>query len=223
MRIVIVEDNEMLAQGIANALRDLGHAVDCLADGGEGDAFLAGEGADVAIIDINLPGMDGFELVRRMRKRADATPILLLTARGDIDDRVTGLDIGADDYLVKPFDMAELAARVRALARRRPNLAPLEEKIGELTYHWSSGQLVGTNGLIDLPRRERALFECLLDGQGRIISKGRIAERLYGIGSDVEPNAVELLISRLRRKLADTGLSIHTARGLGYMLDENTR
>jgi len=220
MRIVLVEDNGMLARGIENALRDLGHAVDLLDDGTDGDAFLATEGADLAILDVNLPRMNGFEIVRAMRNRGDATPVLMLTARGETLDRITGLDAGADDYLVKPFDMAELLARVRALSRRRAELRPKEEVFGDLRYDRASRRLYSSHGEIDVPRRELALLEFLLDNAGRVLSKESIAATLYGVGSEVEPNAVEILVSRLRRKLAGTGVEIRTARGVGYMLDQ---
>lgn len=122
MRIVLVEDNERLAQGIANSLRDQGYAVDWLANGTEADQHLSQEGGDIAVIDINLPGLSGFDVVRALRMRGDTTPVIMLTARGELDDRVGGLDAGADDYLVKPFEMAELLARIRALGRRRSDM-----------------------------------------------------------------------------------------------------
>jgi two-component system, OmpR family, response regulator len=218
MRIVLVEDNAMLARGVTNALRDLGHAVDWLPDGFEGDSFLAAHGADIAIIDVNLPGMNGIELTRALRARADATPVLMLTARGETRDRVTGLDAGADDYLVKPFAMAELVARVRALGRRGASLVPRVERLGQLEFDRGARTVSASGRPIELPRRELALFEVLLDNAGRVVSKERIGLTLYGTGSEIEPNAVELLVSRLRRKLAGTGVEIRTARGLGYLL-----
>ena len=211
MRIVLVEDHLSLAQGIENALRDQGHAVDWLADGAA---------AALAIIDVNLPGMSGFDIVRHIRGAGRAIPVIMLTARGELSDRIEGLDAGADDYLVKPFEMAELAARIRALARRRPSLQKGIVRIGALCFDRAARHLTGPNGPIELPRRELALFECLLDHCGRIVSKDRIADTLYGVGSDVEANAVELLISRLRRKTAGAGVVIRTARGLGYLLDD---
>jgi two-component system, OmpR family, response regulator len=223
MRIVLIEDNEMLARGVANALRDLGHAVDWIPNGLDGDSFLASNGADIAIIDLNLPGMNGIELMRALRARADATPVLMLTARGETADRVAGLDAGADDYLVKPFAMAELVARVRALGRRGAGLVPQVERLGQLEFDRGARRLTASGRPIELPRRELALFEALLDNAGRVVSKERIGERLYGTGSEIEPNAVELLVSRLRRKLAGSGVEIRTARGLGYMLDAGDR
>ena len=220
MRVVLIEDNHSLARGIDNALRDLGHAVDHLDDGLDGDEFLARHAADVAIIDINLPRLSGIEIIRRLRARGDTLPALILTARGKTSERVAGLDAGADDYLVKPFDMAELIARLRALARRRPQVAPQHETIGAQTYDRIRRRLAIADRSLDLPRRELALFELLLDHRGRLIDKDHIGAALYGTGASVEPNAVELLVSRLRRKLEGTGATIRTARGLGYMLDD---
>lgn len=223
MRIVLVEDNERLAKGIENALRDQGHAVDWIGDGLEAKKFLETEGADVAVLDVNLPGMTGFEIVRALRKQGITIPVILLTARTHLDDRVEGLDSGADDYLVKPFEIAELTARIRALGRRRADIRAGVEEIGDLRFDRMARTLTGPDGLIDLPRRELALFECFADQLGRIVSKDRISDTLYGVGSEVEPNAIELLVSRLRRKLAGTGVTIRTARGLGYLLDDDTK
>lgn len=219
MRIILVEDNLSLAKGIENALKDQGHAVDHLEDGLAADGFLAHHSADVAVIDINLPGLSGIDIIRRLRGRGDAMPVLILTARGKTSERVAGLDAGADDYLVKPFDMEELVARLRALARRRPQVAPDREAIGQLIYDRVQRAVLHEGRLIDLPRRELALFELLLEHRGRLIEKDRIADSLYGTGAPVEANAVELLISRLRRKIDGCGATIRTARGLGYMLD----
>ena len=218
MRILLVEDNTGLAAGIQNALRDSGYAVDHLVSGQDADDFLRQEGTDLAIVDVNLPGLNGFEIVRNIRQRDDKTLVLMLTARGDTADRVTGLDAGADDYLVKPFEIAELLARVRALSRRRADLRPIREDIGLLTYDHGARALSGPTGVIDLKRRERALFECLLFSVGRVITKEQLVEQLYGAGAEVEANAVELAISRLRRELDGTGVRIQTVRGVGYMM-----
>lgn len=219
MRIVLVEDNLSLAKGIENALKDQGHAVDHLDDGLDADAFLSRQRADVAIVDVNLPRLSGIEIIRRARARRDTIPMLILTARGKTSERVEGLDAGADDYLVKPFDMEELIARLRALARRRPEVAQSREAVGQLIYDREQRAVLYGERNLDLPRRELALFELLLENRGRLIEKDRIADALYGTGTPVEPNAVELLISRLRRKIEGSGVSIRTARGLGYMLD----
>lgn len=221
MRIAVIEDNVLLADGVAMALRDHGHAVDLIPNGRDADAFLSRSGADLVILDLNLPGLSGFDVLRGLRARGQRFPVLILTARGDTVDRVAGLDAGADDYLVKPFEMSELLARVRALARRRADAAPLEETLGRVRFDRGGRRLHGPDGDLGLSRREIALFEALLDRLGRIVSKQALGEAVYGVGADVEENAIELQVSRLRRKLAGAGLKIHTARGLGYMLDED--
>ena len=193
--------------------------MDWLSDGRAAERFLLAEGADVAVIDVNLPGQSGFAIVRSLRKQGSTVPVIMLTARGDVSDRVEGLDAGADDYLIKPFEMAELTARIRALSRRRADIQTGILEIGLLRFDRTARLVTGPKGAIDLPRRELALFECLVDHDGRIVSKERIADTIYGVGSEADANAVELLISRLRRKLADCGVTIRTARGLGYLLD----
>ena len=219
MRIAVIEDNQTLAKAIAYRLRDLGHAVDVLHDGDEADAFLASEGADLVVLDIYLPGQSGIDVLRQLRARGMGTPVILLTARGETEDRVAGLDAGADDYLVKPFDMDELAARIRALSRRRALEYGAEEKIGSLVFDRSARRLSLVGEPLDLPRRELAVFECLLDRRGRLVSKSQLTDHVYGVGADVEESAVEPHISRLRKRLAPHGVSIKTARGLGYMLE----
>ena len=219
MHIILVEDNLSLAKGIENALKDQGHALDHLDNGLDADVFLSRHSADVAVIDINLPGLSGIEIIRRLRRRGDPIPVLILTARGKTSERVAGLDAGADDYMVKPFDIDELVARLRALARRRPQVAPEREALGQLVYDRVQRTVLREGVALDLPRRELALFELLLEHRGRLIEKDRIADALYGVGTPIEGNAVELLISRLRRKIDGSGAKIRTARGLGYMLD----
>ena len=218
MRIVIVEDNISLAQGIAHRLRDQGHAVDLLHDGEQGKQFLAREKADIVVLDINLPKLSGLEIIKSMRLAEDATPVILLSARGDTTDRVAGLDAGADDYLVKPFDMEELDARIRALLRRKPrNNSPIES-IGRLSFDRSARRLFADGETIDLPRRELAAFECLLDRSEQVVSKSVLMNHLYGVGADVEEKVVEVYISRLRKRLAPFGIEFKVARGLGYMM-----
>jgi two-component system OmpR family response regulator len=211
----------MLASGIRKALQDDGHSIEMFTDGTAADRYLEFEGADIAIIDINLPGMDGITLTRRLRQRKQTFPVIMLTANSETPDRVKRLDAGADDYLIKPFAMAELEARIRALSRRRPELAPDHETIGKLTLSRSARRLFHseTQEEIDLSRRELVLFETLLERQGQFISKSSLADTLYGVGADVEMNAVELQVSRLRRHLKGCGIAIRTARGIGYMLE----
>lgn len=219
MRITLVEDNESLAAGVANRLRDNGHAVDVLHDGRAAMRFLADEGADLVVLDINLPGASGLDVLRDLRARMDMTPVILLTARGSVDDRVAGLDAGADDYLVKPFDFSELDARLRALARRRPELAPREIVIGEVTFDLAARRIMAGGADLGLPRRELAVFECLAHARGRIVSKQQLLDQVYGVGADVEDRVVEVYVSRLRKRIAPHGVTIKTARGIGYLMD----
>lgn len=221
MRILLVEDNEMLARGIKNTLQDQAHCVEWLADGLDGRDYLRRESPDVAIIDINLPGMNGLDIVRDARQRGNPVPILILTARSETHERVEGLDAGADDYLAKPFEMAELEARLRALSRRKAALAPVVEALGHIEFDRNLRQIRGPDGVLALTRRELSLFECLFDRQGQIVPGSLIADQVYGVGSDTDMNAVQLLVSRLRKRLCGTAVTIHTARGLGYMLEED--
>lgn len=219
MRIAIIEDNEALAKAIAYCLRDRGHSADVLHDGEAADAFLARDGADLVVLDINLPGKSGLDILRGLRARNDGTPVILLTARGDLSDRVAGLDIGADDYMVKPFEMDELEARIRALSRRKKLDFGGSEVFGSLSFDRTTRQVSALGIALDIPRRELAVLECLLDRRGRIVSKAQLTDHVYGVGADVDDTAVEPHVSRLRRRLMDHGVSIKTARGLGYMLE----
>lgn len=220
MRIALIEDNVDLARGITHALGDAGHAVDHLMDGIEAADFLRSESADVIVMDINLPGQTGLDVLREVRGRGETTPVLLLTARSETADRVAGLDAGADDYLVKPFAMEELLARVRALSRRRGPDATKVEQIGPVNFDRTDRQVSVDGTLVELPRRELAAFECLLDRRGRLTPKSTLLDHLYGVGADVEDSAIEVHISRLRKRLRMHGIEIRTARGLGYMLVE---
>lgn len=220
MRIVIIEDNKPLASGIAHRLRDRGYGVDLLYDGSDADVFLSSEGADLIILDINLPSMDGLEVLRRVRQRNDPTPILMLTARTNTSDRVAGLDAGADDYLVKPFELDELEARVRALSRRRDIAPSAVEAIGNLEFDIGSRVLRGGGDVIDLRRRELAAFECLLERRGKLVPKSLLIDQMYGVGADLEDKVVEVPISRLRKKLVGYKVTIKAARGLGYLMDD---
>ncbi|WP_170787703.1 response regulator transcription factor [Ruegeria lacuscaerulensis] len=219
MRIVIVEDNETLANAIAYRLRDRGHAAEVLSDGDEADLYLAQEGADLVVLDINLPGQSGLEILKSLRNRGDSVPVILLTARAETSDRVSGLDMGADDYLVKPFEMDELEARIRALSRRKDLDYGAKESIGGLEFDRAARQVSVQGTVMDIPRREIAVLECLLERRGRIVPKSQLTDYVYGVGADVEASAVEPHVSRLRKRLQDLGLRIKTARGLGYLLE----
>ncbi|WP_022706392.1 response regulator transcription factor [Paracoccus zeaxanthinifaciens] len=219
MRIAIIEDNAALAAGIASRLRERGHSVDLLADGAEADAFLAHEGADMVVLDINLPSMDGLAILRAMRRRGDNAPVILLTARSETGERVAGLDAGADDYLTKPFDMDELEARLRALSRRRDLVFSAQDALGGLVFDRTSRQLLDQGSALDVPRKEIATLECLLDRRGRIVSRSVLMSHVFGTGADVDDSAIEPHVSRLRKRIEGYGVRIRTARGLGYMLE----
>ena len=218
MRITLVEDNVSLAKGIAYRLEDAGHAVDVLHDGQDAADFLVDDGSDLVILDINLPGVDGLSLLRALRLRADTRPVILLTARAQTEDRVIGLDAGADDYLIKPFEMAELEARVRALSRRRATPPRQMQQIGALQFDAGARQLFAGDSPLDLPRRELAVFEGLLGANGRLVSKAALLDSAYGVGADVEEQVIEVYISRLRQRVKPYGISIKAQRGLGYQL-----
>ena len=221
MRIAIIEDNETLANAIAYRLRGRGHAADILHNGDAADTFLAQDGADLVVLDINLPGKSGLEILQAMRARGDSTPVILLTARSNISDRVAGLDMGADDYLVKPFEMAELEARIRALSRRKNLEYEAKETFGALEFHRGTRKVSAGDNVIDIPRRELAILECLLERRGRLVPKAELIDHVYGVGADMDDTVIEPHISRLRRRLVDYGVVIKTARGLGYMLEDN--
>lgn len=220
MRIALIEDNEDLARGISHSLNDLGHAVDHLTNGLEAEAFLAREGADLVVLDVNLPGQSGIKVLRALRARGDSTPVLLLTARADTEDRVAGLDAGADDYLVKPFAMEELHARLRALSRRRQTESPTVHRLGPLVFDANSRKLAIGDENIELHRKELAALECLVERRGRLTPKATLVSHLYGTGADVDESVVEVHLSRLRKQLRPHGIEIKAARGLGYMLVE---
>lgn len=222
MRIAIIEDNKGVANAIAYRLRDRGHAADVLHDGDTADAFLAREGADMVVLDINLPGRSGLEVLRAMRARGDGAPVILLSARSETADRVAGLDMGADDYLVKPFEMDELEARIRALSRRKNLDYGSRDQIGVLMFDRTSRQVSADGVTLEIPRRELAVLECLVDRRGRIVSKADLIDHVYGVGADVDDTAVEPHVSRLRKRLAEHDVVIKTARGLGYMLEAQT-
>jgi two-component system OmpR family response regulator len=218
MQVLLVEDDAVLSDGLTRVLQSHGMQVDVAADGLVADKLLLNPRCSVAVLDIGLPGIDGFEVVRRLRARGSALPVLLLTARDAVEDRVRGLELGADDYLVKPFATAELVARIRALARR--NAAPSSiVTVGQLTLDPDARRArIGARAL-DLSVREWAVLEYLLQQLGRVVSKQQIIEAILPWGDDLTTNAVEVYVSRLRLKLQDAGIEIRTIRGFGYMLE----
>jgi two-component system response regulator QseB len=216
MRILLAEDDRALGQALTDGLRHIGHVVDWIEDGRHAAQALAGTRYAAAVLDWNLPRMSGIEVVQGLRRRGDHTPVLLLTARDALDDRVRGLDSGADDYVVKPVHLDELAARVRALLRRAEgNPAPLQRD-GPLTLDPGarSAQLDGVP--LDLSAREYALLEALAAHPGRALSREQLEEALYGWGEEVASNAIEVHVHHLRRKLGAEW--IRTLRGIGYAL-----
>lgn len=220
MHILLVEDDAVLADGLSRVLAAQGMAVEVVGDGLLADAALQRPepAVAVAVLDIGLPGIDGFEVVRRLRARGAATPVLLLTARDAVEDRVKGLELGADDYLVKPFATPELVARIRALARR--NAPPAQVlALGQLVLDVAAKRARIGDRPLDLSVREWAVLEYLLQHPRRVVSKQQIIDAIVPWGEEMTLNAVEVYISRLRLKIADAGVSLRTIRGFGYMLE----
>ncbi|MEV4778018.1 response regulator transcription factor [Burkholderia sp. LMU1-1-1.1] len=220
MHVLVVEDDAVLADGLSRVLGGHGMVVEVVGDGAQADVLLqrAGPGAEVVVLDIGLPGIDGLEVVRRLRARGSQVPVLLLTARDAIEDRVRGLELGADDYLVKPFATAELVARLKALARRNAP-KPTVLALGDLALDLSAKRARVRDKTVELSVREWAVLEYLLQHGARVVSKQQIIEAILPWGDDLTLNAVEVYISRLRLKIADAGVSIRTIRGFGYMLE----
>ncbi|WP_200909514.1 MULTISPECIES: response regulator transcription factor [unclassified Sphingomonas] len=219
MRILIVEDDAPLARSIAALLRSAGHAVDPVARGEDALIALADEPYALVILDVGLPDIDGFAVLQALRRRGDKVPVLMLTARDALDDRVRGLDLGADDYLRKPFAPEELEARIRALGRRRGGDPTPELVIGSLVLNRSTGQAQIGDRVLDLRRREWAVLDALAARAGQIVPRETLQSEVFGYDDPVGPNAIEVNITRLRGKLAPDGPAIRTVRGVGYLLD----
>ena len=219
MRILLAEDDTILADGLAHSLRALGYAVDGMATGAEADRALTDEDYDLVILDIELPRLDGFEVLKRLRKRKSTVPVLILTARDAVHDRIEGLDLGADDYLTKPFETGELIARVRALIRRAQGIAANEIALGRLVIDVKGRRALLDGAPVELSARELAVLEILASRAGRVVSKDALMKSLYEWDEDVGSNAIEIYVHRLRRKLEDSDINIRTIRGLGYLLD----
>lgn len=221
MRILVVEDNPALARGLTTVLKGGGYAVDAVEDGAAAMAVLAAERFDLVVLDLNLPDMDGLDVLRALRARQDGASVLILSARGQLDDRVRGLDLGADDYMTKPFDVDELEARVRMLLRRRVGLKATTLSVGEVTFDLNARSFSAGGAPIDLPARERSLLETLFLRSGKVVPKQAIIESLAGFDDDLSANAIEQYVSRLRKRLAPHGLTVRTARGIGYYLEQS--
>ncbi len=219
MRLLLVEDDAILGDGLKAGLALEGYAVDWLTDGAQADEALKLNHYDLVVLDLNLPRLDGMAVLKNLRKRKDSTPVLVLTARDGVQERVAGLDNGADDFVCKPFDLAEICARLRALSRRNEGHGlPLLEHKG-VTIDPAAHQVFYQGGVVDLSQKEYEILNYLMSHIGHVISRARLEEALYAWGSEVESNAVEVHIHHLRKKL-DANL-IRTIRGVGYIIDEN--
>ncbi|QHD68115.1 response regulator [Sphingobium yanoikuyae] len=215
----MIEDDAALARSIAALLRAGGHAVDHVAAGEDALAVVGGEPYALVILDVGLPDIDGFTVLAELRRRGEKVPVLMLTARDALDDRVRGLDLGADDYLRKPFEPQELEARVRALGRRRGGDPTPEITVGPLTINRSTGAADVAGRALDLRRRELAVLESLATRAGQVVPRELLIGEVFGFDEPVGSNAIEVHVTRLRGKLAPDGPGIRTVRGVGYMLD----
>jgi DNA-binding response OmpR family regulator len=216
MRILVVEDDALLADGLTRVLKRSGHAVDQVRTGLQADNSLRAASYELVVLDVGLPGIDGFEVLRRLRSRRSKANVLVLTARDGVEDRVHGLDLGADDYLTKPFSVTEFEARVRALSRR-PTLAAASIVIRGLSVDVEAKRVRVNDAPIDLTVREWALLELFLARPGRVLSKEQIAQQLASYEDTLTVNAIEVYVSRLRSKVEASGVRIRTVRGFGYM------
>jgi len=219
MRVLLVEDDAALARGIVSSLRLSGYAVDHETDGADVVLLLKQEQFALIVLDLGLPDRPGFDVLREIRRAGDVTPVLILTARSSIADRVRGLDLGADDYLIKPFDPAELEARVRALVRRGSGQPDPIVSCADLQYDRSSKIATLRGEVLPLRKRELAILESLITRAGKVVSKERLIAEVFGFDDDTSPNAVEVYIGRLRRHFGPSGPRIVTMRGLGYLME----
>ncbi|HEY6942513.1 response regulator [Dokdonella sp.] len=219
MRILVVEDDALVADAIRRGLGEAGYAVDHVDSAERASTALGAESFDLAVVDIGLPGADGLTLLQRMRRGGTSVPVLILTARDALADRVNALDLGADDYLVKPFALPELVARSRALIRRSRSAASAELVIGTLRLDLAARRAEVDGNAVSLTRREWAVLECLALNIGRVVAKDRLLQAIANWDEDIGANAIEVYVSRLRTKLGGAA-PIRTVRGLGYRLDD---
>ncbi len=219
MRVLLVEDDALLADGLVRSLRQTGYSVDWTSDGEEAETILRVQDYDLIVLDLTLPHIDGLDLLRAIRSNRSGVPVLITTARSEVEDRIKGLDLGADDYLTKPFEMGEFDARVRALLRRGGGSATNNLSCGNLEFDLSARRVFVEGEPLELPRRELHILELLLSNQGRILSKDQIAEHISDFDEDLSPSAVEIYIHRLRKKLESSGVTIRTVRGVGYLVE----
>lgn len=218
MRILLVEDTQEIGLAVQKRFERIGYAVDWETDGRTASELIEVQPYDLVVLDVMLPNMDGFTVLKHLRRRGLRTPVLVLTARSAVDDRISALDLGADDYLVKPFDYRELEARARALLRRAAGMADNTIKAGPLVIDRAGRTAMIAGAPLDLTRRELTVLEILASRPGAFVAKEELLEQLFGFDRDPSTNAVEQFITRLRRKLAATSVEIRTERGLGYQL-----
>ncbi len=214
MRLLLVEDDRMIGDSLRNALRQAGFAVDLVRDGKAAESTIASERFDLVLLDLGLPQRDGMQVLQAMRARGDRTPVIVLTARDTLAARVGGLDAGADDYIVKPFELDELLARIRAVVRRQAGRAETALTVGDVTLDTATRQVMQAGRPVVLSAREYALLEALMLRPGAILSRAQLEDRLYGWGEELESNAISVYVHQLRRKLGEG--FIHTVRGVGY-------
>lgn len=220
MKLLLVEDDSILRDGMARSLQQGGYVVESAADGKHAEYFLAIQEYDLVVLDLGLPRQDGLDVLRKFRSHNTRTPVLIITARDSITDRVTGLDLGGDDYLVKPFDLAEFEARVRALGRRGQGAAGNLLRIGQLSLDVDGQRAFLRGESLDLTARELGVLEALTVRAGQVVSKDHLAEALGGWAEDLGTNAIEVYVHRLRKKLEHSDIVIRTVRGLGYLLEK---
>jgi two-component system OmpR family response regulator len=221
MRVLLVEDDPILADGLMRILRRSHHVVTHEANGKRADHLLTVQQYELVILDMGLPDMDGAEILRRLRQRNAKVPVLILTARDKVEDRVQGLDFGADDYLAKPFDLLELEARIRALLRRGQSAGSAHLQIGELALDTAGCRATLHGEALELSARELSVLEILMLRAGRVVSKELLSEQMSGQGEEMSVNAIEVYVHRLRKKIETGNARIRTLRGLGYLLEIN--
>ncbi len=220
MRILVVEDDAVLAAALARALNQSAYAVDVVDNGEDANRALGPDTYDLVVLDLALPKTDGMSVLRRLRDRRSRVPVLVLSARDTLEDRVRGLDSGADDYLTKPFDLPEFEARVRVLIRRGQHHASNDLRHGKLRVDLAARRVFHGDEPLEFSARELAVVELLLSRQGRVVTKEQMVERLYGWAEDVASNAIEVSVHRVRKKLEPFGIEIRTVRGMGYLIEK---
>jgi two-component system OmpR family response regulator len=219
MHILLAEDDEVLSDGISKALKQKGYSVDVFDNGLTAQEAASAGKFDLLILDLGLPKLDGLSVLQQVRSQSKTVPILIVTARDGLHDRVSGLDLGADDYITKPFDLPELEARVRALIRRSNNNKDEELVLGELHFDVVGRRAFIKNMPLELSAREVGVLEFLMVRAGRVVNKEQLIEYMYGWDEEVTYNAIEVNVHRLRKKIEAANVSIRTIRGLGYLLD----